>query len=495
MKIKKISPVIIVCWQSFLAGALLLVTSSSFAQIQQPNVVMIVVDDLGWADVGYNDHTGLFQTPNIDALAAKGITFTDAYAGAANCAPSRAILMSGQYSPRHGVYTVSPSARGNEKTRKLIPEPNIDILADEIITMAEMFKSAGYTTGSFGKWHLGKDARTQGFDHNVAGHMKGHPKSYFSPYNMPFLEDGPDGEYLPNRITSELLSWISKVKEQPFFAYVPYYTVHTPIQAIESVKQKYLNHPRIRNSRHATYAAMVELMDINIGRIMRSLAEQKLLNNTLVIFTSDNGGIRSIAYQDPLRGGKGSYYEGGTRVPLIVSWPQKIVAKTDSTPVINADFYPSLAKIIGADVSKQVLDGVDITPLWFEQQRLKQEPLAERSLFWHFPIYLHAYNPKADQSRDPLFRTRPGTTMRKGKWKLHHYFEDNKYELYDLENDLGEHVNLVEYLPNVVSSLAKELDTWRKEVNAPVPTQKNPKYDAKFTAELTAIRLLKEYKK
>ncbi|WP_035014162.1 sulfatase [Catenovulum agarivorans] len=470
---------------------LLFLTATIHAQsIQQPNVLLIVVDDLGWADVGYNDRSGVFQTPNIDALAAKSMVFTDAYAGAANCAPSRAVLMSGQYAPRHGVYTVSPSARGNAKTRKLIPEPNVDILADEIITMAEMFKSVGYTTGSFGKWHLGEDARTQGFDHNVAGHLKGHPKSYFSPYKMPFLTDGPDGEYLPNRITSELLSWISKVKHQPFFAYLPYYTVHTPLQAIDSVKEKYLNHPRIRNNRHATYAAMVELMDINIGRIMRNLSQQNLLNNTLVIFTSDNGGIRSIAYQDPLRGGKGSYYEGGTRVPLIVSWPKKIAAKVDSTPVINADFYPSFAKIIGANVNNQVLDGVDLSELW-----LANKPIKSRNLYWHFPIYLQAYNPKADQSKDPLFRTRPGTTMRQGKWKLHHYFEDDSYELYDLDNDLGEHVNLANHLPKVTAELIQALEQWRNSIKAPIPKQLNPKYDAKFTAELTAKRLLQPTKK
>lgn len=458
---------------------------------KQPNVLLIVVDDLGWADVGYNDHTGVFQTPNIDALAAKSIIYTNAYAGAANCAPSRAVLMSGQYSPRHGVYTVNSSERGNEKTRKIIPTVNTLHLHDEVITMAEMFKSAGYTTGTFGKWHLGEDPKTQGFDHNVAGYTAGNPKTYFSPYNLPFLANGPDGEYLPNRITSEVIDWITQVKtkdkNQPFFAYVPYYTVHTPIQAIDSVTEKYISHPQIRNQKHATYAAMVELMDTNIGRIMRTLAQQKLLDNTLVVFTSDNGGIRAIAYQDPLRGGKGSYYEGGTRVPLLVSWPKNIVAKVDNTPVINADFYPTFANLIDADVSKQVLDGADLSASWFEDK-----PLAERALFWHFPIYLQAYNPKADQASDPLFRTRPGSSMRKGKWKLHHYFEDNTYELYDLENDLGEHVNLAPYLPNILSALTQELNDWRQAVKAPIPSKANLKYDAKFTAELTKQRLLKK---
>lgn len=457
----------------------------AWSKSDKPNVVMIVVDDLGWADVGYNNYSRVFQTPNIDELATRSLRFTDAYAGASNCAPSRAVLMSGQYAPRHGVYTVSPSARGNAKTRKLIPQKNNDILRDDIITLAEMFKSVGYTTGTFGKWHLGHDPKTQGFDVNVAGNLKGNPGTYFSPYNIPFLENGPEGEYLPDRITSEAISWIKAVKDEAFFAYIPYYTVHTPLQSIESVKQKYLSHPHIRNERHATYAAMVELMDVNIGRIIRTLKKHNLLNDTLVIFTSDNGGIRSIAYQDPLRGGKGSYYEGGTRVPLLVSWPNKLVSRQETTPVINADFYPTLAKLLGVDTSKQTLDGVDLSALW-----LNAESIKPRNLYWHFPIYLQAYNVKADQSRDPLFRTRPGTTMRQGKWKLHHYFEDNSYELYDLDNDLGEHVDLSTHLPTVLERLKNELDQWRESIHAPIPTTANPEFDEQALAELTAKKLL-----
>ncbi|GEA13177.1 sulfatase [Alteromonas sp. KUL49] len=478
----------------FVVGALFNSVPAIADNTKPPNIVLIVVDDLGWADVGYNDHTGVFQTPNIDALATKSIVYTDAYAGASNCAPSRAVLMSGQYSPRHGVYTVGSSERGNEKTRKIIPTPNTPYLDNDIVTMAEMLESRGYTTGTFGKWHLGQDPITQGFDHNVAGDTAGHPKSYFSPYEMTNLIDGPSGEYLPNRITSEAINWIKEVSsannQQPFFAYIPYYTVHTPIIAIDSVTEKYLSHPKIQNEKHAAYAAMVELMDTNIGRIMRSLEQQSLLKDTLVIFTSDNGGIRSVAYQDPLRGGKGGYYEGGTRVPLLVSWPHKIVAKTDSTPVVNADFYPTLANIAGADVSRQVLDGVDLSSNWFYEK-----PIKPRALFWHFPIYLQAYNPSADQSRDPLFRTRPGTTMRKGRWKLHHYFEDDAYELYDLENDLGEHVNLAQYLPGIMNYLTLELNQWRENINAPVPTQRNPEFDAEFTAQQTNKRLLERVRR
>jgi arylsulfatase A-like enzyme len=191
-----------------------------------------------------------------------------------------------------------------------------------------------------------------------------------------------------------------------------------------------------------------------------------------------------------LRAGKGSYYEGGIRVPLIVSWPNKVRARQDTTPVINADFYPTLAKLLNVDTSTQVLDGVDLSAIWFEDK-----PIANRSLYWHFPIYLQAYNPSADQSRDPLFRTRPGSALRQGKWKLLHFFEDDSYELYDLENDLGEHVNLATHLPAVVSKLSRELDDWRIATNAPIPTELNPTYDAEFTRKQTAERLMHVNKK
>ena len=440
-----------------------------------PNIVMIVVDDLGWTDVAYNGHGNPFKTPNIDELAANGLVFSEAYAGAANCAPSRAVLMSGQYTPRHGIYTVSPSDRGEDKTRRLIPVENTDALPQSVLTLAEFLRANGYTTGHFGKWHLGEDPRTQGFDHNVAGHEKGHPKSYFSPYDMPFISDGPKGEYLPDRITSEAIDWIGKSKNRPFFAYIPYYTVHTKLQAPDEVVAKYRNQRHIKDEKQAIYAAMVELMDKNVGRIVEHLDSFGLARDTLIIFTSDNGGVRSIAPQDPLRAGKGSYYEGGLRVPLIFHWPEQILPGYSRTPIINADFYPTLASIINAPLPDQPLDGVDLSALL-----TKGEPLAERALFWHFPIYLQAYNSKADQSQDPLFRTRPGSAMRKGKWKLIHYFEQDEYELYDLENDLSEHVNFAPYYPEDLRDLQEELASWRSEIGAPMPYGIDPEYDADF---------------
>ncbi|WP_017446737.1 sulfatase [Gayadomonas joobiniege] len=440
---------------------------------QKPNIVMLVVDDLGWRDLGYNQsNANIFETPNIDKLAQQSALFTQAYAGAANCAPSRAVLMSGQYGPRHGIYTVSPSDRGSKYARRIKATKNLNTLPDAVITLAETLKTADYTTGSFGKWHLGEDAKTQGFDVNVAGYQKGHPSSYFSPYNLKHLIDGPDGEYLTDRITSEAINWIKAQKEQPFFAYIPYYTVHTPLQAEPDMLAKYLNKKGIINKQQATYAAMVELMDKNVGRILTALKTLGLADNTLFIFTSDNGGIRSISAQDPLRAGKGSYYEGGIRVPLLMFWPGKIAPQQIDEPVINADFYPTLVSLTRAEKPSQVLDGIDLMP-----RLLNQHPLPERALFWHFPIYLQAYNPAADQGQDPMFRTRPGSAMRFGDWKLIHYFETNEYELYNLHTDLSEHVNLATILPDKLAHMKNMLRQWQIQVGAPIPSDKNPDFD------------------
>jgi len=451
----------------------------------KPNIIMIVVDDLGWSDVGYNQTTEYFETPNIDALAQKGIVFDQAYAGAANCAPSRAVLMSGQYAPRHGVYTVSPSARGNAKTRKLIPIKNTRGLGTSVITMAESLKTAGYTTGTFGKWHLGADPDKQGFDVNVAGSHQGMTFHYFSPYQLPNIEDGPKGEYLTERLTNEVIDWVKSAKDTPFFAYVPYYTVHTPYQAVVDKVDKY-HKKGIKSKRQATYAAMVEHMDDNVGRILSMLDAQGLDENTLVIFTSDNGGYRMPLFPSPLRGGKGSYYDGGLRVPLVVSWPKKIKPGLDHTPVINADFYPTLVNLTQAKQPDQILDGVDLSA-----HLLGNQKIASRDLFWHFPVYLQAHNASTDQGQDPLFRTRPGSAMRSGHWKLIQYFENNEFELYNLENDLAEKNNLASQQPAKLAELKAKLSTWQEQTGAAIPTELNPEYDPVINQNLISDVLKK----
>lgn len=452
--------------------------SADNADMNKPNVLFIVVDDLGWNDVGYMG-SKWFETPNIDKLAAEGITFMQAYAGASNCAPSRASLMTGKASPRHGIYTVGTSERGKTKTRRIIPTTNTFFLDEENSTIGDLFQQAGYTTGTFGKWHLGDEPLNQGFNINVAGGKNGNPgkNGYFSPYNVPNIADGLEGEYLPDRLTNEVIQFITDNKENPFFAYLPYYTVHTPLLSKQEVIDKYLAMPNILSKSQAIYAAMVETMDKNIGQLLQALNTLNLEKNTIVVFTSDNGGLTSISPLAPLRAGKGSYYEGGIRVPLIVRWPGVVnELTTNETPVTNLDFYPTFKEILKSEIESSNLDGESLLPI------LKEKKTKERPLIWHFPIYLEAYNGLTDGARDVLFRTRPGSIIRKGKWKLHQYFEKNEIELYNLEIDQGEKNDLSKSNPDIVNSLLKELESWRNERNAPVPSEINPEFDAVFEA-------------
>lgn len=438
----------------------------------KPNIILIVVDDLGWKDVGFMG-SNYYETPNLDALAAKSVVFQQAYAGAANCAPSRACLMSGQNTPRHGIYTVSPSARGNPKTRKIIPTPNTRDLAQSQLTLGEVLQQNGYATATMGKWHLGEDPTTQGFDLNVAGTRRGLPKTYFSPYANPNLADGPDGEYLTDRITDEAMSFIEDKKDEPFFLYLPYFTIHTPLQGKEDLVDYYKNKPsKDGQGVNPHYGAMVSTMDANVGRVLEQL-ERLNLDNTLLVFTSDNGGIVRLSSQRPLRAGKGSYYEGGIRVPLLFHWPAKNwEAGRRETPVTNLDFFPTILQLLDIpNPDGKLLDGHSIAEVITSNKKMKK-----RSLFWHFPIYLEAYSRGFDESRDPLFRTRPGSVIRSGRWKLHHYFEDDGLELYDLKKDTGERSNLAIQKRAKAQKLLKKLDAWRSSTDAPVPRELNPAY-------------------
>ncbi|GAB3647695.1 sulfatase [Echinicola sediminis] len=448
---------------------------------EKPNVILINVDDLGWKDLGFMG-SDYYETPNIDQLSKEGLVFTNAYAGASNCAPSRACLISGQYGPRHGVYTVSPSDRGNEKTRRIIPVENVDALQDSLFTLGEMFKANGYVTASVGKWHVSEDPNLMGFDVNVAGSHMGNPgrKGYFSPYNVKHLEDGPEGEYLTDRLTDEAIGFVRDNKEKPFFLYLPFYTVHSPLMGKPELIEKFKAKPSSDGQGNAVYAAMVYSMDQNVGRLLEALKQMGLEENTVVIFTSDNGGIRKTSDQYPLRAGKGSYYEGGIRVPLVMKYPGRIAkGKKSESPVMQLDLFPTLQRIISAENISQHLDGQDLSELFFDGQEL-----SERPLFWHFPIYLEAYDAKFDQARDPLFRTRPGSVIRLGKWKLHEYFEDGGIELYDLDKDLNEQHNVAEEFPEKTEELYNKLREWREATKAKVPTETNPAFDADFEAGL-----------
>ncbi|MUH37652.1 aryl-sulfate sulfohydrolase [Zobellia amurskyensis] len=444
--------------------------------LKKPNIVLINIDDLGYKDLGFMG-SEYYETPNLDAFAKEGMVFYNAYAGAANCAPSRACLISGLNTPRHGVYTVSPSDRGDIKTRKLIPIKNTAHLNDTIFTLPQMLKSAGYTTASFGKWHIGKDPNKQGIDYNIGGSEKGHPGNggYFSPYKIDHITNGKKGEYLTDRLTDEAIHYINKNKDTTFFIYMPYYTVHTPIMGKEDLVAKFKSKKGQNGQNRPDYAAMVYAMDQNVGRLLDALKQNGLEENTLVIFTSDNGGIRSISEQNPLRAGKGSYYEGGIRVPLVIKWPGKIRPKSTSTaPVSNLDFYPTLQHVTNPQKRARLLDGINLEPILYGEQ-----PIAH-NLYFHFPIYLQKYDQLKDQGRDPLFRTRPGSVIISGDWKLHEYFEDGALELYNLKTDIGEKNNLVEQNPAKTKELYEELNRWRTQMKAPVPTLINKAYDPTY---------------
>lgn len=444
-----------------------------------PNIVLIVADDLGWKDLGFMG-SSYYETPNLDLLADQGMVFQRAYAAAANCAPSRACMMTGMYTTAHGIYTVASSERGDPRTRRLIPATNTDTLHNDFFTLAEALKQTAYTTVNIGKWHLGKDPCSQGMDYNVGGSIWGHPRSYFAPYIQPSL-DAPEGEYLTDRLTEEAMVFMQKHSRRPFFLYLPYYAVHTPIQAKTDIEQKYVNKGAVACQDNARYAGMVDNLDSCIGRLMEELDILGLSENTLVIFTSDNGGIRDISCQDPLRAGKGSYYEGGIRVPLIFRWPGQIESGSVSKePVINLDFYPTLMQITGQE-SPANLDGLSLWPVLSGDN-----DLIDRPIFFHFPIYLQAYKKRYDDGRDPLFRTRPGSVIIEGNWKLHYYYEDGGIELYNLNSDPGERNNLAGINTIMTDDLLSKLKAWLEEEQAPVHFGLNPRFDSLFEQELIA---------
>lgn len=442
---------------------------------QKPNIILIVVDDWGWKDAHFLG-SQYYETPNLDAFAKEGLRFTNAYATAANCAPSRACMLSGKNTPHHGVYTVSPSTRGDARTRKLIPVKNIDSLDNEVYTLPRMMKNAGYVTASFGKWHVGKDPTLQGIDYNIGGSHRGNPgkNGYFSPYKIDHITDGPDGEYLTDRLASEAIKFIERFQDSTFFLYLPFYTVHTPILGKEEWIKKYEGKPAFEGHQDPVYGAMVSSMDENIGRIFTKLKQLDLYDDSLVILTSDNGGHMNVTDQQPLRAGKGSYYEGGIRVPLVMKWTGHIQQNAiNTTRVTNLDFYPTLQNIVQPDKKATELDGLDLAPLF------DNVPLADRALYFHFPIYLQS-NQVIKGLRDPLFRTRPGSVIIDGRWKLHHYFEDNGLELYDLEKDPSEKENLEAIHAGIRDSLYQKLESWRNQTAAAMASEPNPEYDPEF---------------
>ncbi len=457
----------------------------------KPNIIFILIDDMGWKDAGFMG-SKFFETPNIDKLASQGMIFTDAYANAANCAPTRACLLTGQYTPRHGIYTVNNSDRGKSKHRRLIPTENTKILDTKHVTIAEALKVADYVSASMGKWHMG-DLPThgpceQGFDVNIAGRHWGSPSGggYHAPYKYPNCQEPKGGRYLTDRLTDEAIKFIEQNKEKPFFLYLTHYAVHTPIQSKKELADRYKNKPKSNGQGSPEYAGMLDSVDQGVGRIMQKLDELKLNENTVVFFFSDNGGVAGVTDVQPLRGTKGMFYEGGIREPMIVRWTGQIKAGTKcSVPVIGLDFFPTMLELAGTQKPKdKLLDGLSIVPLLNGAKSL-----GRKALFWHFPAYLQAGGNIKGESRDSKFRTRPVSVIRKGDWKLLMFHEEwvldggrekiatnNAVELYNLKDDIGESNNLVNENIAKRDELLDDLLNWIKETNAPIPNKPNPQY-------------------
>ncbi len=455
----------------------LLAGGSAFAaDAKRPNIVLIFADDLGWKDVGYQG-SDYYETPNIDRLAKQGTVFSAGYAGAGNCQPSRACLMSGQYSPRHGVYAVGSTDRGPKAEMRLKPIPNTNGLALDNFTIAEALKAAGYTTGIFGKWHLnekpGGEPGKQGFD-TVFQSFPGW---------KPNEAENPKGIYSLTKAAGEFME---KNKDRPFFVYLPHYAIHTGLQSLPATLAKFKAKPAGKQHSDPVYAGCLYDMDAGVGMLMKKLADLGLEDNTLVVFTSDNGGTQKSS-QEPLRGNKGSYYEGGIREPFIVRWPGKTAPGTRcDVPVISQDLYPTFLAAAGAPVPKdKVLDGESIASLLDGKGALKRE-----SIYWHFPGYLD--NPVIRGRELDVrtgFRSRPVSVIHKGDWKLHFFHEEwvldggreklatnRAVELYNLKDDLGEHKDLANSNTAKRDELLDELLAWHKTTNAKIATEPNPDY-------------------
>jgi len=441
--------------------ALLLALFGCAFAAEKPNVIVVLVDDLGATDLGFAG-SDFYKTPHLDGLAKESVRFTTAYSACTVCSPTRAALLTGKYPARLRVTDWIP---GHVRPKAKLKVPDwTQQLALEEVTLAEAFKAAGYATASVGKWHLGNAEfypEKQGFDLNRGGWNKGQPPSYFSPYKIPTLEEGPPGEYLADREASEACRFIEANKERPFFLYVPCHLVHTPLQAKKELIEKYKALVKDGATHtNAQYAAMIESLDEEVGAMLKKLDELKLRERTVFVFTSDNGGLLPVTKNPPFRVGKGSAYEGGVRVPLLIRAPN-IAPGVCATPAMTIDLYPTLlelCEISGDAAHNKNIDGRSLAPL------LKNPASAlERELFWHYPHY------------HPGGAT-PYSAMRAGDFRLVEFYEDGKLELYDLKSDAGEATDLATTQPDKVKELKQRLDAWRAAVGAQAPTP-NPDYD------------------
>ena len=466
---------------------------------ERPNFIFILADDLGWADLSCYG-SAFYETPHLDRLAAEGLRFTNACAACPVSSPTRASIMTGKYPARLGLTDWIPGRQNNEMLSRYMPlsPPSFrHELPLEEFTIAEALKTSGWSTFFAGKWHLGMDSafwpEFQGFDTNIGGWSRGspvYPNGYFSPYHNPRLPDGPEGEYLTDRLTDECIRFLEQEHEKPFFLFLSFYTVHNPLQAKPGTIEKYRrkanslgytdqerfvrDHPWMKEfgpgdfrerliQDEPVYAAMIEHMDENIGRLLEALEQSGSAKNTIVFFTSDNGGLSTSEGSNtsnlPLRAGKGWLYEGGIRVPLIVRWPGMVKpGEICGHPVTSTDFYPSILELAGLQAEpRQHSDGRSFAGLLTGKMSPEEHPL-----FWHYPHYSNQGG-------------RPGGAIRDGRFKLIWFYETGSIELYDLEEDPGEKSDLSDSLPEIAGSMKEKLDSWLRETGASMPAP-NPVY-------------------
>jgi arylsulfatase A-like enzyme len=433
----------------------------SGAAAAKPNVIVVLVDDMGWRDLSCQG-SPFYRTPNIDRLAASGMRFIRGHSACTVCSPTRASLLTGMYPARLHVTDWIP---GHARPFAPLSIPAWrQFLPPETVTLPERLRAAGYATASIGKWHLGGEdnyPEQHGFDVNIAGTSRGQPPSYFSPYRIPTLADGPEGEYLTDREAAEAVRFIEKHRDRPFFLYLPHHCVHTPIQAKPDVKARYeaadAGGLAVKN---AAYAAMVESVDEALGTIVAALERLGVRDRTAIFFTSDNGGLAGVTDNAPLRAGKGSAYDAGVRVPFIVSWPGVTPpGSVCDVPVITPDIPATVIDLVGppADPAAPALDGMSLAPLF------RGGALDRDAIYWHYPHY------------HPGGAT-PYAAIRAGDWRLVRFFTDDRRELYNLEADPGETRDLAAAEPARKAELSARLDRWLADVGGQLPTP-NPAAD------------------
>lgn len=499
--------------KNFFVTMLLLVFCCAVQAVERrPNFIIVLLDDMGVHDASFAGND-FIETPAIDKLAHDGVVFTHAYSNAPNCAPGRAALMSGQYAPRTGVYTMMTGDAGDASQRHVQTPKNLMYLPENVYTLAEILHDHGYVTAQIGKWNLGsgpvRGPRGQGFDVNIGGSRVGSlVHGYWAPYqeDLPGLENAPAGEYMTDRLNREAISFIKSSSKKPFFLYLSHFAPHFPIQAPADSLAKYqkkfaekcagkkqLDDCDMQDI-YPEYAAMLDVVDKGLQQIRQVLDEQGVADNTVIVLLSDNGGYSLVADKNGFRGQKSSLYEGGLRVPMVWYVPQAAAGVSVATPVTAIDIYPTFAALAGIDVSKQVLDGNNIQPLFSKsvsaekssvEKNTAKTALEHRSLFWYLPGYTH--NTDADEvfsdASQPVgnrnFSQLPASVIQRDGWKLIRYYDGTPAELYNLREDEKETYNLYSFEKVRSASMMTELENWLKKTGGVSSLPANPAYRGK----------------